>query len=178
VFTVPLGRVLLFGSRARIWLLSLLVLAPWPASAQKAWELATLRDGEVVVSILAMNTLTSAGGAIDYRPALAISCRAKRYPVWRQTVRLRASVSAPDQIDVMVRYDNAASTEEAWTVSERGRAFFRDGGDTIGRLTRARLMRMEWPMRGLWRRGEAVFDVSAASDAVESLRKACGVAPP
>ncbi|MDQ6433089.1 hypothetical protein RB623_03370 [Mesorhizobium sp. LHD-90] len=150
-----------------------------PAAAQQAgrWKVAEGRE-QASATLYSLNTLTTGTRTIDYRPALVLSCEARRYPVWRKVVQLRQTVSGDGRAGVTIRFDNGGAFGEEWVLAQMGRALQTDGEEQIARLTRARRFFLSWRFGVFAGRGEAVFDLAGIGETVARLAKTCGVDAP
>ncbi|MEQ1952569.1 hypothetical protein [Mesorhizobium sp. CN2-181] len=149
------------------------------AAAQQAgrWKVSTGREA-ATATLYSLNTLTTGTRTIDYRPALVLSCETRRYPVWRQAVRVRQTISGDGSVGVSIRLDNGGAFNEQWVLAEKSRAVQTDGGEQVARLSRARRLNLSWRFGVFAGRGEAVFDLAGISDTLAQLAQACGVEVP
>jgi len=157
----------------------MLAATPSLAHAQDTgrWAIDT-GNGRATASTLSLNTLSTGSRVIDYHPVLYLSCDAKRFPVWRQSVQIRDSVSSERMVDVAIRMDNARAFTEQWTVAPKARSLHFDGDEGISRLTRARRFALSWRFGLFSGRGEAVFNLVGVKDTVVQLAEACGAPAP
>jgi hypothetical protein len=160
---------------------SILLFGAIQASGQgyQTWRLGNGPDGRVTASIFSINTLTvGSSRVIDYHPILTIACHPGEEPRWSLSLQLKDSVSARGAINVAVRLDNGGEQAEQWTSAFQGRGFSKQGSADVARLLQAKRMRLSWRFGFLAGRGEAIFDLAGAKDAVASLAGACGVQLP
>lgn len=150
-----------------------------PSLAASEWRFGQSWNGEWTSSLYSLNTLTTGSKVIDYHPVLVVSCKADRYPVWRQSLQIRTSVTGGEEsITITARYDSAETVEETWILGQANRSFYRDGAEAVARLQRSRLFRAEWRFGFLAGRGEATFNLANVVDAVQRIADACGVPKP
>ncbi|MFI0846646.1 hypothetical protein [Mesorhizobium sp. IMUNJ 23232] len=149
------------------------------AAAQQAgrWKISAGRDA-ATATLYSLNTLTAGTRTIDYHPALVLSCEARRYPVWRQAVVVRQTISGEDRIGVSIRLDNGGAFNEQWVLAQKGRALQTDGDEQVARLSRARRLHLSWRFGVFSGRGEAVFDLAGITDTLAQLAQACGTDVP
>jgi hypothetical protein len=141
------------------------------------WKL-SLGSGRASATLPSMNTLTTGTRTIDYHLTLTVSCDAGRYPVWRQTIAVRKAISGEDRTSVTVRYDNAGTSRDEWTLADMNRTLQWDGGEGVARLSRARRFSVAWRFGVFSGSGEAIFDVAGITGALAALSEACGVRLP
>lgn len=149
------------------------------AAAQQAgrWKISAGRDA-ASATLYSLNTLTAGTRTVDYHPALVLSCEARRYPVWRQAVLVRQTISGDGGIGVSIRLDNGGAFSEQWVLAQKNRAMQTDGDEQVARLSRARRLNLSWRFGVFSGRGEAVFDLAGISDTLAQLAQACGTDVP
>ena len=169
------------AARTKLVFVLLLAAACFDGSAAAQdlgrWKLSEGR-GSASATVYSLNTLTTGTRNIDYRPILIVSCDAKRYPVWRQTVQVRRAISGDGSSSVTIRYDNAGAFQEDWALADMSRSLQSDGGEGVARLTRARRFSLSWRFGVFSGSGEAVFDVAGIKAVAGALGQACGVRLP
>ncbi len=141
------------------------------------WKL-SLGNGSASATLYSLNTLTTGTRTIDYRLVLKVSCDAKRYPVWRQSVAVRRAISGDDRASVTIRYDNAGAFRDEWSLADMNRSLQSDGGEAVARLARARRFSISWRFGVFSGSGEAIFDVAGIRDTLAAVSEACGARLP
>jgi hypothetical protein len=164
---------------------TVIAAAFWLAGAAQSsgqgytWRMGSGPGGEATASIFSINTLSvGSSRVIDYHPTLTIACRPGGEPQWRVSLQLKDSVPARAAANVAVRLDNGGENSEQWTPGFQGRGFSKTGSSEVARLLRAKRLRLSWRYGVLSGRGEAVFNLSGAQDAVAALAGACGTELP
>ncbi len=166
-------------------MLCLLSVAVWTAATSAAraqladgWRFGTGSNGQFTASVFSTNTLsTDSSRVIDYHPVFTIGCRSGGNPAWTQSIQLKESVSRRQAINLNLRIDGSAFSEQ-WQLGFQNRSFFMDGDAAVARLVGAGRFRAVWRNGFLAGTGEADFSLNGIGDALTKIAASCGVPMP
>ncbi|SFU23256.1 hypothetical protein SAMN05518861_15310 [Mesorhizobium sp. YR577] len=166
-------------------LLSMLFITVWALGATTAraqladgWRFGNGSNGQFTASVFSTNTMsTDSSRVIEYHPVFTIGCRAGGNSNWTQSIQLRESLSRRQAIDLDLRIDGSAFSEQ-WSLGFQNRSFFMDGDAAVARLLGASRFRAVWRISFLSGNGEADFNLTGISDALTKIAGSCGVPLP
>jgi hypothetical protein len=138
------------------------------------WQTSRGAGGGGEASLLSNNTLSTGNRSIEYHPMLTIGCLPSG---WKQSVRLRDSLSGTGNVLLTVRVDGS-QTSEIWRLGSRNSSLELEGGNGVARLLGARRLRLSWSNGFFSGTGEAVFSLAGIGEIVAQLAAICGIDPP